>query len=89
MKKTYEDFHELIIYGHRARLTPEQIRQRFIAGGLAVDTLPSAQVIKSIGCSLIGPSCRWRSNGKMTAWQSGIAVKGKPDHLRPTRKVVD
>ena len=73
--RDYSDFHELIVLGHTAKLTPEQIHNRFVKGGLRPDTIPPVSVIRSLGCSLVGPSCRWRKKGRMVVWQSGGAVK--------------
>lgn len=84
----YKDFYELIILGHQARLTPEEIRERFIIGGLPVDTLPPVRVIRTIGCNLIGPACRWRVQGKMTAWSGGLN-KAPVRGLQKSRKSVD
>lgn len=87
--KRYEDFHELILTGYAARLTPEDIHKRFIDGGLPPDTVPPISTIRLLGCSLVGPACRWRSKGQMVGWSSGMAVKGQRDHLRPVRRVID
>lgn len=88
MSRNYEDFHELILTGYAANLSPEDIHARFISGGLPPDTVPPIHTIRVIGCALVGPGCRWRSQGRMTSWSSGVAVKGHTDQLQFLRKGV-
>lgn len=85
----YELFHELIIVGHGARLSPEEIHARIIADGIEANQAPPVHVIRSIGLTLIGPTCRWRAQGRMVSWSSGTAIKGQRGGLQPARRVVE
>lgn len=83
--RDYSDFHELILVGHAALLSPEDIHERFISGGLPPDTVPPAHAIRVLGCALIGPSCRWRAQGRMTSWSTGPMVRSRLDYLTSKR----
>ena len=87
--RDFSDFHELILLGHNARLTPEQVYTRFIDGGLDPKTVPAPTVIRVIGCSLVGPACRWRiRQGRMTAWVNGLTSKIHSNLLQKNKKSV-
>lgn len=82
--KKYKDYHDLIILGHNAHLTPKEIHERFIEGGLPPDTVPPVHTIRVLGCHLVGPGCRWHHQGRMVSWSGGGAVKD--NHLNGRQK---
>ena len=56
--KQYEEFFELVVLGHNAQLSPEEIHRRVLEAGLS--NFPPVSVILRIGRALIGRECRWR-----------------------------
>lgn len=67
-KEKYRDFHELIVLGHNALLTPRQIFEKWIAAGLDPARIPSPGTIRHIGIHLLGANCRW-NKFLMRSWR--------------------
>ena len=66
----YKDFHELIVVGYDAHMSPREIFDSMIRNGLDPARIPSPATIRHIGINLIGAQCRWHKH-PMRAWRSG------------------
>jgi hypothetical protein len=73
MDKKYSDLFELIVLGHNAHLSPQQIHQRFVDGGLRPERTPPPHVIHRIGRRLLGDNCRWLDD-RMRSWHNGVTI---------------